>query len=72
MVVPLNVMQIMWLKQENNGTHDSQFKSKSSKYHALDPNKHTCLSHVISVDEMCALLLQSCKKREHFQGFKKT
>lgn len=42
MAVPLNVMQIMWLQQENNGKHDSQFKSKSSEHHALDPYKHTC------------------------------
>ena len=72
MAVLLNVMQIMWLKLENNGTHDSQCKSKSSKYHALNPCKHTCPLHVVSVDEMCVLLLQSCKKKDYSQDLKTT
>ena len=32
--------------------------------HYLDPYKHTCPLHVISADEMCALLLQSCKQKK--------
>lgn len=33
------------------------------KGHAFNQCKPTCLLHEVSVDEMCVLLLQSCRKR---------